>query len=62
VLASQAVIGANTPITTSAITHGVTDNLRVTLTLPTTAGDTFQGASITINFAFTGAQRVAASR
>ena len=59
VLASQAVIGANTPITTTAITHGVTDNLRVTLTLPTTAGDTFQGLSSTINFAFTGTQRVA---
>ena len=59
VLADQAVIGANTPISTTAITHGVTDNLRVTLTLPTTADNTFQGASSTINFAFTGSQRTA---
>ena len=61
VLADKAVIGANTLISTTAITHGVTDRLRVTLTLPTTAGDTFQGASSTINFAFTGSQRVAGS-
>ena len=59
VLADKAVIGANTLISTTAITHGVTDNLRVTLTLPTTAGDTFQGAASTINFAFTGSQRAA---
>jgi hypothetical protein len=59
VLASQAVLGVNTPITTTAITSGATDNLRVTLTLPATAGDSFQGASSVINFAFTGTQRVA---
>jgi hypothetical protein len=62
VLASKAVIGANTPIATTAVTNGTTDNLRVTLTLPATAGDSFQGASSTINFAFTGVQRAAASR
>ena len=61
VLADQAVIGANTLISTTATTHGVTDNLRVTLTLPTTAGDTFQGLSSTVNFSFTGSQRVAGS-
>ena len=48
-------------ISTTATTHGVTDNLRVTLTLPTTAGDTFQGLSSTVNFSFTGSQRVAGS-
>ena len=60
-LADQAVIGANTVISTTALTHGVTDNLRVTLTLPTTADNTFQGLSSTINFSFTGSQRVAGS-
>lgn len=57
VLATQAVIGANTPLTTTAATHGVTANLRLTLTLPTTADDTFQGLSSTIGFSFTGTQR-----
>ena len=61
VLADQAVIGANTLISTTAVTHGVTDNLRVTLTLPTTADNTFQGLSSTVNFSFTGSQRVAGS-
>lgn len=62
VLASQAVIGANTALTTAAVTHGVTDNMRVTLTLPTTADDTFQGLSSTVGFAFTGTQRAAGNR
>ena len=61
VLADQAVIGANTLISTTAVTHGVTDNLPVTLTLPTTADNTFQGLSSTVNFSFTGSQRVAGS-
>ena len=61
VLADQGVIGANTLINTTAVTHGVTDNLRVTLTLPTTADNTFQGLSSTVNFSFTGSQRVAGS-
>jgi hypothetical protein len=60
-LSDQPVIGANKLITTMALTHGVTDNLRVTLTLPATAGDTFQGASSVINFAFTGTQRQASN-
>ncbi|HEX7535854.1 MAG TPA: TasA family protein [Dermatophilaceae bacterium] len=60
-LLSKAVIGANTPITTAAVTHGTTSYLKVTLSLPTTAGDTFQGASSLLNFSFTGVQRAAAS-
>jgi spore coat-associated protein N len=62
VLATQPVIGANAAITTSAATHGVTDNLRVTLSLPTTADDTFQGLSSTVSFSFTGTQRAGTSR
>ena len=37
-------------------------NLMVTLTLPTSADNTFQGKSSTINFAFTGTQRAATNQ
>ena len=46
----------------AALTPGGTDHLRVTLTLPASADNAFQGLSSTIGFVFTGTQRAAASR
>jgi spore coat-associated protein N len=62
VLAAKPVIGANTAITTRATTAATTDNLVVTLTLPTTADNTFQNLNSAISFTFDATQRVAASR
>ncbi|MEY2474137.1 MAG: hypothetical protein QOK28_3466 [Actinomycetota bacterium] len=58
IVATRAVIGANMSLTgLSALTSGGTDHLRVTLTFPTTADNTFQGLSTSITYAFTGTQR-----
>jgi predicted ribosomally synthesized peptide with SipW-like signal peptide len=63
VLASRAVIGSNLALSNlGATTHGVTDHLRVTLTLPSGAGNTLQNQSSTISYAFTGTQRAATSQ
>ena len=63
VLASSPVIGTNrtlSNLTTS--TAGNTDHLRVTLTLPSGAGNTLQGLSSTITYSFSGAQRAATNQ
>lgn len=58
VLASRAVIGAAIALANlGATTAGATDHLRLTLTLPGTAGNTFQNLSSTITYEFTGTQR-----
>jgi spore coat-associated protein N len=58
VLASTPVIGTGLALSNlSALTAGQTDHLRVTLSLPTSADNTFQGQSSTIGFTFTGTQR-----
>jgi spore coat-associated protein N len=63
VLASRAVIGSNLPLSNlTATTHGNTDHLRVTLTLPSSADNSFQNKSSTISYAFTGTQRNATSK
>lgn len=63
VLASRAVVGSNIALSNmSAITAGNTDHLRVTLTLPSGAGNTFQGLSDTLNYTFTANQRTAGSQ
>ena len=63
VLASTPVVGANMTLNNlSALTAGNTDHLRVTLTLPASAGNTFQGLTSTIQYTFTGTQRAATSR
>jgi spore coat-associated protein N len=62
VVASQRVIGAAIPMTgLSSVTSG-SDFLMVTLTLPATAGNTFQNLSSTLNFTFDATQRAAASQ
>jgi predicted ribosomally synthesized peptide with SipW-like signal peptide len=60
IIASRAVIGSGLAMSgLSALTAAQTDYLRVKLTFPATAGDTFQGLSSTINFTFNGTQRTA---
>jgi spore coat-associated protein N len=63
VLASRAVIGSNLALSNlSALTSGATDHLRVTLTLPSAAPNSFQNQSSTIIYAFTGTQRAATNK
>ncbi|MFK4640419.1 hypothetical protein [Paenarthrobacter histidinolovorans] len=58
VLANGPVIAANKTLNNlTSLTNAKTDNLKVTTAFPTTANDTFQGATSTIAFAFTGTQR-----
>jgi predicted ribosomally synthesized peptide with SipW-like signal peptide len=60
VLASRAIIGTNLALSNMTLTAGpATDHLRVTMTLPSTAGNSFQGVTSNITFAFTGTQRAA---
>jgi predicted ribosomally synthesized peptide with SipW-like signal peptide len=59
VLASRAVIGSTMALSNLTMTAGATDHIRVTLTLPSTAGNTLQAASSTISYAFTATQRAA---
>lgn len=62
VLAKGPVItsNANLPGLNSLAPGGV-DHLRVTLTLPASADDTFQGLTSTISYGFTGTQRTGSS-
>ena len=63
VLASRAVVGSTLALSNlGSTTAGATDHLRVTLTLPGAAGNTFQNQSSTISYAFTGTQRTATSK
>ena len=63
VLASRAVIGSAMALSNlGSTTHGATDHLRVTLTLPSAAGNTLQNQSSTISYAFTGTQRAATNQ
>ncbi len=63
VLASRAVIGANIALSNlTSLTTGATDHLRVTLTLPSVAGNTLQGLSSSISYAFVGVQRAGTSK
>lgn len=58
VLAKSPVIGANKALAgLASLAASGTDNLKVTTTLPTTADNTFQGLTSTIDIAFTGTQR-----
>ena len=63
VLTTRPVIGSALALTNlSSLTSGTTDHLRVTLTLPSGAGNTLQNQSSTISYAFTGTQRAAANK
>lgn len=62
VLASRAVIGSSIALSNLTLTASATDNLRLTLTLPSTTGNTFQNLASTISYAFTGTQRAATNK
>ena len=63
VLSSRPVIGSNLALSgLSSLTPGSSDNLRATLSFPTGAGNTFQGVSSTVSFAFTGTQRAGTNK
>jgi predicted ribosomally synthesized peptide with SipW-like signal peptide len=63
VLASRAVIGSSLTLSgLSSLTAGATDHLRVTLTLPSGAGNTLQNQTSTISYAFNGTQRTATNK
>jgi len=58
VLSSRAVIQTGVTLSNlSALTAGNTDHLRVTLTFPSGAGNSFQNKSSTIQYTFTGTPR-----
>jgi hypothetical protein len=57
VLASTPVIGSNLALSNLTLTASAANNLRVTLTLPSAAGNTLQAQSSVINYTFTGTQR-----
>jgi hypothetical protein len=50
------------PSTAASMTPGGTDHLVYTLTLPTSADNTFQGKSATLSLVFSGTQRAATTR
>ena len=62
VLASSPVIGSNVALSNLTLTAGSTDHLRVTVTLPSSAGNTFQNLSSTVGYTFTGVQRAGTSQ
>ena len=65
VLASRAVIGSNLALSnlTDLVTGGSgPDYLRLTLTLPSAAGNTFQNLSSTLTYTFNGTQRAATNK
>ena len=63
VLASRAVVGSNLTLSNlTALTNGVTDHLRVTLSFPTAAPNSFQDQSSTIQYTFTGTQRAGTNK
>jgi spore coat-associated protein N len=63
VVATRPVVGASLPLgALASLTSGGTDRLRVTLTLPTTADNTFQGLSSTIQYTFNATQRTGVAK
>jgi predicted ribosomally synthesized peptide with SipW-like signal peptide len=63
VLASRAVVGSSLALSNlTTTTSGNTDHLRLTLTLPSTAGNTLQGLTSVVSYSFTGTQRAATNK
>jgi hypothetical protein len=62
VVSSRAIIGAGVTFGNVLLTAGSTNNLRVTVTLPSAAGNTLQGLTSVISYAFTGTQRAATNK
>jgi predicted ribosomally synthesized peptide with SipW-like signal peptide len=62
VLASRPIVGSNVALSNLALTAGSTDHLRVTVSLPSAAGNGLQGLSSTVGYTFTGVQRAGTSQ
>jgi spore coat-associated protein N len=63
VLTSRAVIQSGVTLNNlSSLTAATTDHLRVTLTFPSGAGNTFQNKSSTLQYTFTGTQRATTNK
>ena len=62
VLASRAVIGSNIALSNLLVSAGSTNFLRVTLTFPTSADDTYQGLTSAISYQFAGTQRAGTNK
>jgi predicted ribosomally synthesized peptide with SipW-like signal peptide len=62
VLASRPLVGSNVTLSNLTLTAGSTDHLRVTVSLPSTAGNGLQGLSSTVGYTFTGVQRAGTSQ
>lgn len=62
VVASRPVAGSDLALANLALAAGSTNHLRVTVTLPTTAGNSFQDLSTTVSYAFTANQRAATNK
>jgi len=62
VLASRALIGSSITLSNLTLTAGSTDHLRVTVTLPSSADNTLENKSSTIDYTFTGVQRAGANQ
>ena len=56
-LASRALVGSGIALSNLTLTAGSTDHLRVTLTFPSGADNSFQNKSSTVSYTFTGNQR-----
>jgi spore coat-associated protein N len=59
---SAPVIGTNMALSNLTLTAASGNNLRVTMTLPSAAGNSLQGQSSVINYTFTGTQRAATAK
>ncbi len=59
---SSPVIGTNLALSNLTLTAAAVNNLRVTVTLPSAAGNTFQGLTSVVNYTFTGTQRAATAK
>ncbi len=62
VLASRALIGSSIALSSLTLAAGSTDHLRVTVTLPSSADNTLENKSSTIDYTFTGVQRAGANQ
>lgn len=62
VLASRAVVGTDLSLSNLTLSAGATNYLRVKVTLPSTAGNTFQNLANTITYSFTANQRAATNK
>jgi hypothetical protein len=61
-LSSGPVVGTRTLVNPAALNPGATDYLAFTVSLPTTADNTFQGKSASLSLTFTGTQRTGTTR